>query len=284
MALIDNKITNSEVQEVQVTGKPKLLRGTVAENQGIFDAFASLIRNKFNSLIDDLVATNVPATTSTSGLMSAEDKTKLDGIANNAQVNVLEGVQMNGTDLPISNKTVNVSVPTITPADSTTDGTTGLVNMPHGDKQILTNEGWKNAESRVVQRTNQLALALGGNTEIDRTAYWSIPMASTTLAGAMSSSDKTKLTYMREYECGQQGFGTVNAGETKSATIQFEKNYGLLGASVTVSILCNNDSAYLLNAFVKSSGSTSATVCVHNSGSSAISSVNVWYQVIDWEA
>lgn len=42
--------------------------------------------------------------------MSAADKTKLDGIASGAEANVLEGVQVNGTDLTITNKKVNVQL------------------------------------------------------------------------------------------------------------------------------------------------------------------------------
>lgn len=55
---------------------------------------------------------NTNATQSANGLMSATDKTKLDGIATGAQVNKIEIIQKNGTALPIENKTVNVTVPT----------------------------------------------------------------------------------------------------------------------------------------------------------------------------
>ncbi len=56
--------------------------------------------------------TYADATTSTSGLLSGADKTKLNGIQANAQTNVLEHVSVNGTKLSVSNKGVNVSVPT----------------------------------------------------------------------------------------------------------------------------------------------------------------------------
>ena len=46
----------------------------------------------------------------TDGAMSSTDKAKLDGIATGAQVNVLEGVQVDGTDLSISSKKVNIPV------------------------------------------------------------------------------------------------------------------------------------------------------------------------------
>lgn len=42
---------------------------------------------------------------------TTEEKNKLSGIAAGAQVNVLEGVQVNNVDVEISNKKVNISVP-----------------------------------------------------------------------------------------------------------------------------------------------------------------------------
>ena len=53
----------------------------------------------------------VAATQLADGLMSKEDKKKLDLIADNAQVNTIEGVQVDGVDLsPDSNKKVNVAL------------------------------------------------------------------------------------------------------------------------------------------------------------------------------
>ena len=52
------------------------------------------------------------ATSETAGLMSASDKTKMDTIASGAQVNVIEKVSVNGTEQTVTNKGVNISVPT----------------------------------------------------------------------------------------------------------------------------------------------------------------------------
>ena len=60
------------------------------------------------------------ATTSASGLMSASDKTKLNGIDAGAEENVIETVKVNGTALTPSNKAVDVTVPTKT-SDLTND-------------------------------------------------------------------------------------------------------------------------------------------------------------------
>lgn len=50
------------------------------------------------------------ATTEKDGFLSKEDKAKLDGIAVGAQVNVLEGVQVNGADVAIADKKVNIDL------------------------------------------------------------------------------------------------------------------------------------------------------------------------------
>ena len=52
------------------------------------------------------------ATTVSTGLMSAQDKLKLDGIAEGAQVNTIEAINVNGNALTPVSKAVNVVVPT----------------------------------------------------------------------------------------------------------------------------------------------------------------------------
>jgi len=62
--------------------------------------------------IPDADTTYDKATASADGLMSKEDFAKLAGIAEGAQVNVLEGVKVNGTSLTPTNKIVDVTVTT----------------------------------------------------------------------------------------------------------------------------------------------------------------------------
>lgn len=54
--------------------------------------------------------TYAEVTTEKAGLMSANDKAKLNGIATGAQVNVLEGVQVNGKDITATSKKVNIDL------------------------------------------------------------------------------------------------------------------------------------------------------------------------------
>lgn len=51
-ALQAKKITDTEVNNVQVEGRERVLRGTVSQNQAVFDAFAKLIKNKYNAALD----------------------------------------------------------------------------------------------------------------------------------------------------------------------------------------------------------------------------------------
>lgn len=57
------------------------------------------------------------ATTEAAGAMSAADKTKLEGIATGAQVNVIETIKVNGTAQTPTEKAVDITVPTGALAD-----------------------------------------------------------------------------------------------------------------------------------------------------------------------
>lgn len=62
------------------------------------------------------------------------EKTKLSGVATGAQVNIIEGVQLNGTDLTVTNKKVNVSgVATTTDLNGKADKATTLAGYNIGD-------------------------------------------------------------------------------------------------------------------------------------------------------
>ena len=74
------------------------------------------------------------ATTTNSGLMSATDKTKLNGIAAEAQINTIETVKVNGSVLtPDASKAVDVKVPTVF-SDLTDD--IGFVDRSNFENEI----------------------------------------------------------------------------------------------------------------------------------------------------
>lgn len=64
------------------------------------------------SSAESSVSTKIPtATSSSAGVMSKADKTKLDGIVAGAQVNVLESVKVNNKALSVTSKAVNIWLP-----------------------------------------------------------------------------------------------------------------------------------------------------------------------------
>lgn len=85
------------------------------------------IKNALNLKVDKVDGKGL----STNDYTTAE-QTKLSGIASGAQVNVLEGIQKNGTDITITNKIANISVPTST-SDLTNDsGFITIADIPEG--------------------------------------------------------------------------------------------------------------------------------------------------------
>jgi len=107
--------------------------------------------------------------------MSAADKSKLNGIASGAQVNVLEGVKLNNTALTISSKTVNI--PLMSAATASAAGKLGLVPAPGAGKQ----DAFLRGDGTWVVPTN--------------TTY---DEATQSVAGLMSADDKAKLDGIAE--------------------------------------------------------------------------------------
>lgn len=134
------------------------------------------------------------------------EKTKLAGIEAGADVNVIEGVQINGTDLTVTNKKVNV--PVFTGATASANGDVGLVPAPSKPPTGTPNpKGWfvtANGDFRyndytVVTGANTSRIdvyttdASGGTSSVGTIA---LPISSTTVAGLVTSADKTKIDYV----------------------------------------------------------------------------------------
>ena len=86
------------------------------------------------SILDEVTA---PYTT--------EEHAKLDGIEDGAQVNVIETVQVNGTALPVNDKTVNITIDTSDKADKVSGATSGNFAGLDGNGN-LTDSGSKAAD------------------------------------------------------------------------------------------------------------------------------------------
>lgn len=104
----------------------------MAETKNFLDLTGvGLVWAKIKLLLADKVDKETGKGLSSNDYTSAE-KTKLSGIASGAQVNVLEGIQKNGTTVTITNKIANISVPTAT-SDLTNDsGFITSADVPEG--------------------------------------------------------------------------------------------------------------------------------------------------------
>ena len=114
------KNTYAEINDLQsveavATNAAEAITALGASKQDVLVAGSNIQIASDGKTISATDTTYNEATTSTAGLMSAADKTKLNSIDNNADVNIIEKVKVNGSILtPDANKAVNIKVPTKT--------------------------------------------------------------------------------------------------------------------------------------------------------------------------
>jgi len=146
------------------------------------------LSDSYNSSIDNTKGTAATPKAVEAALTQANDYA--DGVA--GDTNVLEGVQMNGTDLTITNKKVNI--PVFTGATSSANGTVGLVPAPEQKQNyssyfLSANGSFCETDFDFTRYADSVLVGLLHGDYTTKT----FPMASTTSAGTMSASDKTKL-------------------------------------------------------------------------------------------
>lgn len=159
--------------------------------------------------IKETYATKAVATASTAGLMSATDKTKLDGIAEGAQVNVIEGVAIQTTtdggytDLQIVAKKAQLDLSTYaTKAD--------LVSIPKFGIEVVATLPTQDISTTTIYLVAQEGEPSGqdiydeyiyvnskweliGNTDIDLSAYSTTVQMNAAIQAAIQALDFTEL-------------------------------------------------------------------------------------------
>ena len=134
-----------DVYDVKDTGMNYAWNGTEWDALGtVVDLSIYATKTELTSGLSGKVDKVAGKQLSTEDFTTAE-KTKLSGIATNAQVNVLEGVQLNGTDVAISSKKSNIVV---------NKTTVGLGNVPNVDTTNPANIT-QNATHRFVTDTEK---------------------------------------------------------------------------------------------------------------------------------
>lgn len=109
----ENNIISSSYDDAEI-------KELIAANEKAIATLEESVNNKVDKVNGKGLSTNDYTT---------EEKNKLENIAENAQVNIIESVSVNGVALSVNNKSVNISVPTgalsskdkVTEEDLTTD-------------------------------------------------------------------------------------------------------------------------------------------------------------------
>ena len=228
------------------------------------------------SSFTDANTTYSNATTSSAGLMSADDKTKLNGISSGAEVNqnAFSNVKVGSTTVAADSKTDTLTLTagsnvTITPDASNdaitiaaTDTTYGAASqssaglMSAADKKKLdgiaegatasvdTNTTYTLTQDSTDGHKITLTPSTGSATTItipdNNTTY---SEATTSAAGLMSSSDKTKLNGITAgAEVNQSAFSNVKVGSTTVAADSKTDTLELVaGSNVTLTPDATND-------------------------------------------
>lgn len=170
----------------------------------------------FKSKLDLIFANKVDKETG-KGLSSndytANEKTKLAGIAAGAQVNVLEGIQRNGSTVTVTNKIANISVPTKTSDITNDSGYITSADVPEGAAASTTTP----AMDGTATVGTETAFARGDHVHPSDTSKVDKVAGKGLSTEDYTSAEKTKLSGIAE---GAQVNVVTNASSTGSGAAQ----------------------------------------------------------------
>ena len=256
-------------------------------------------------------------TTYSEGLMTGQEKEKLANVDAGAQINVIEKVQKNGTDLSISNKTVNVPVGTgmlktklgsaqsatdLFGADSSTDATLEIpmASADTTSAEPVYTEGLMSGQDKEkldgieagAEENDVETVSIGGGTPISPTANTTnidIPMAGYTSGatptytdGAMAGQDKKKLDDLKNFSSVVISDG-VTPTPTTTTIVPADHNSALTfkaGTNVTLSAEPSTDPDTIV---ISATGGGDPVTVSGGKGISVTPSVDPTTSVTDYE-
>lgn len=218
------QLTNlPSINGIQLIGNKTLADlGISSRNEGV----ASITRNGTTFTVtrpdgttftfDQQDTTYDDATTSQSGLMSADDKAKLNGIESGSQENVIESISVNGTEQTITNKNVDISVPT---------------NV----SQLNNDSGYQNAsqvETAITSKGYQTAEQVGSI--VESYGYQNASQVNTAIEakGYQTANQVNAIVESKGYQTSQQVESAIDAREyqTRSQVTGIVEGYGYQNA------------------------------------------------------
>lgn len=136
-------------------------------------------------------------------------KTKLDGIAANAQVNVIEGITVNSTAVPLTNKIANLTIPTKL-TDLTNDG-----NFVTDANYVHTDNNYTTADK------NKLA-GIASGAEVNVQSDWSVTSTSSDAYIKNKPTKVSQFTNDSGFQNATQVQNAINAALADITGIDFQ--------------------------------------------------------------
>ena len=164
MALTEKKILESERNQIYVKSTPgSRLTGTVSENKNVFDKFPQLIMNKYNELVDLLIASGLD--TIAQDITNRYTKTQVDEIIESETNTLVSDIGINLTTGVITITKKNGTVYTVDTALEKVPATFEFIQDTENDKYYIkvTNVDGSSSQTEVTNLMNQYTFASGDN-------------------------------------------------------------------------------------------------------------------------
>lgn len=191
MALVDKKVLESERNQVYVKSTPgSRLNGTVSENKNVFDRFPQLIMNKYNELVDLLIASGLD--TISEDITNRYTKTQVDDLID-TETGVLVsdiGIDLNTGVITITKKDGTAS--TIDTALEKVPATFEFVQDTANDKYYIkvTNVDGTSSQTEVTNLMNQYTFTSGDKIQFTMTKIGTTTTITATIkAGSITMTE-----------------------------------------------------------------------------------------------
>lgn len=150
-----------------------------------------------NVVKDDIVALGIPAqdttyneaTTSAAGLMSASDKTKLNGIADGANKTIVDSALSSTSTNPVQNKAVNTAISNLNTLVGDTSVASQISNAIANKVDKVDGKGLSTNDYTTDEKNKLSGIATGA--EVNQNAFSNVVVGSTTIAADSKTDSLT---------------------------------------------------------------------------------------------